>query len=228
MTGITILNPGICSAQPSNPVATTSDGSGTGCTIDFTFTAGTGIITAVHIADAGTYTATASNPVLQNTTSGSGTGAEFTVTYVDTAWEALVDFRAYEATVTAISAAGTGYTALDVVTVVGGSFTEATTVTIDSVSGGVPTAVSINTAGEYISTPSNPASTSGGTGTGLTLTMTWAYTVAEHKYLMLHNTTTDQYIGWKTIKETTPETAYVLQVTGFTGFNSVLAFNICG
>lgn len=221
VTSILIKNPGICSAQPSNPVATTSDGSGTGCTIDFTFAAGTGIITAIHIADAGVYTSQASNPVLQNSSSGSGTGTKFEVTYVDTAWEALVDFEAYEATATAISAAGTGYAANDIVTVVGGSFTEAATVKILTVSGGVPLTVEVNTGGEYTSTPSNPASTSGGSGSGLTLTMTWAYTVVEHKYLMLHNTTTDQHIGWKSLKETSPETAYLLQITGFTGFTSV-------
>ncbi|MCK5603632.1 hypothetical protein KAR91_17230 [Candidatus Pacearchaeota archaeon] len=221
VTSILIKNPGICSAQPSNPVATTSDGSGTGCTIDFTFAAGTGIITAVHIADAGVYTATASNPVLQNTSSGSGTGAKFEVTYVDTAWETLLDFEAYEATVAVISAAGTGYSANDIVTIVGGSFVEAATVKVLTVSGGVPQTVEVNSGGEYISTPSNPASSTNGNGSGLTLTMTWAYTVAEHKYLMLHNTTTDQYVGWKSLKETSPETAYLLQCNGFSGFNSV-------
>lgn len=218
---ILIKNPGICSAQPSNPVVTTSDGSGTGCTIDFTFTAGTGIITTIHIADAGVYTAQASNPVLQNTSSGSGTGAKFEVTYVDTAWETKIDFTAEEATATAISAAGTGYTVDDIVTIVGGSSTEAATVKITAESGGVPTAVTVNTGGNYISTPSNPAATSGGTGSGLTLTMTYADTVEERKYLMIHNTTSDQYIGWQTLKETSPEIAYLLRCTGFTGFNSV-------
>ena len=221
VTSILIKNPGICSAQPSNPVSTTSDGSGTGCTIDFTFAAGTGIITAAVISDAGVYTVQASNPVLQNTSSGSGTGAKFTVTYTDTAWETLIDYEAEEATAVAISAAGTGYTVDDKVTVVGGTFTDATVVNVDSVSGGVPTAVSVYSAGEYSTTPSNPASSSGGTGTGLTLTMTWAAAANERKYLMLHNTTSDQYVGFKCIKETTPETAYVIQVVGFTGFNSI-------
>lgn len=221
VTSILIKNPGVCSAQPSNPVSTTSDGSGTGCTIDFTFTAGTGIINAIHIADAGVYTSQASNPVLQNTSSGSGTGAKFEVTYTDTAWEAKVDYVADEATATAISVAGTGYTVDDIVTIVGGSFTEAATVKVTAVSGGVPTSVSVNSAGNYITTPSNPASTSGGTGTGLTLTMTYAESVEERQYLMLHNTNSDQYLGWLTLKETSPETAYVLQLAGFTGFNSV-------
>lgn len=219
---ILIKNPGICSAQPSNPVATTSDGSGTGCTIDFTFAAGTGIVTAVHIADAGVYTTQATNPVAQNTSSGSGTGATFNFTYTDTAWETKVDYKAYEATVVAISAAGTGYTVDDIVTVVGGSFTVAATVKITAVSAGVPTSVAIHTeAGDYISTPSNPAATSGGTGSGLTLTMTWAYSAEEWKYLMIHNTTSDQYVGWRAHKDTVPEDAHTLQCTGFTGFNSV-------
>jgi hypothetical protein len=218
---ILIKNPGICSANPSNPVDTTTDGGGSGCTIDLTFSAETGIITAIHIADAGVYTSQASNPVLQNTSSASGTGAKFEVTYTDTAWETKIDYTAEEATAAVISAAGTGYTVDDIVTVVGGSSTGATTVTIDSVSGGVPTAVSINTAGNYSSTPSNPAATSGGTGSGLTLTMTWADSVEERKYLMIHNTVSDQYIGWRGFKETDPETAYLLQCTGFTGFNSV-------
>ena len=221
VTGVQINNPGICSAQPSNPVSTTSDGSGTGCTLTLTFTSGTGIITAIHISDSGVYTSQASNPVSQNTSSGSGTGAKFELTYTDTAWETKIDYVAQEATGSSISAAGTGYTANDIVTVVGGTFTSATTVKIDSVSGGVPTAVSVNTAGNYSTTPSNPASTSGGTGSGLTLTMTWANSVEERKYLMLHNTTSDQYVGLLTLKETSPETAYVLQLTGFTGFNSL-------
>ena len=218
---ILIKNPGICSAQPSNPVSTTTDGGGSGCTIDLTFAAGTGIITDIHIADAGVYTTPASNPVLQNTSSGSGTGAKFDLTYTDTAWETKIDYVADEATATAISVAGTGYTVNDIVTVVGGSFTEAATVKVTAVSGGVPTTVSVNSAGNYITTPSNPAVTSGGTGTGLTLTMTYAETVEERQYLMIHNTTSDQYLGWLTLKETTPSTAYVLQLAGFTGFNSI-------
>lgn len=222
VTTVQINNPGICSAQPSNPVSTTSDGGGTGCTLTLTFTAGTGILTAVHIADAGVYTSQANNPVLQNTSSGSGTGAKFTVTYLDTAWATKIDHKPYEATAVAISAAGTGYTANDIVTIVGGSFTVAATVKILTVSAGVPQTVEVHTeVGDYISTPSNPAVTSGGTGSGLTLTMTWTYTVLEHKYLILHNTNTDQFIGWKASKETSPETAYLLQNTGFTGFNSV-------
>jgi hypothetical protein len=221
VTGITIHNPGICSAQPTNPVATTSDGSGVNCTIDFTFTAGTGIITGIHIADSGVYTAQATNPVSQNTSSGSGTGFKTDVTYTDTAWATKIDIDSYELTATAISAAGTGYTLNDVVTVVGGTSMVAATVRITAESGGVPSAVVVLTSGDYSTTPGNPASTSGGTGSGLTLTNTWTLAAAETKYLMLHNTNTDQYIGWRAFYTTTPEDCYLLECTGFTGFNTI-------
>lgn len=220
VTGVQINNPGICSSQPSNPV-TMSGGTGSGCTIDFTWTAGTGIITAVHIADAGVYTTQASNPVLQNTSSGSGTGAKFDLTYTDTAWEVKIDTEPQEATAAAISAAGTGYTANDIVTIVGGTRTVAATVKILTVSGGVPQTVAVLTGGEYSTTPSNPASTSGGTGSGLTLNMTWTAHADEHKYLMLHNTNSDQYVGFKGFKYVSGDTAYLIQVCGFSGFNSL-------
>jgi hypothetical protein len=220
VTGVQINNPGICTSPPTNPV-TMNGGTGSGCTINFTWTAGTGIITDVFINDAGVYTVQASNPVSQNTSSGAGTGVKFTVTYTDTAWDTKLDVEPDEATGVAISVAGTGYTVNDKVTVVGGTFTEAAVVNIDSVSGGVPTAVSVYTAGEYSTTPSNPASTSGGTGSGLTLTMTWTDCADERKYLILHNTTSDQYVGFKAYKVTSPSTAYIIQVVGFTGFNSI-------
>jgi len=226
VSGTTVLtvqinNPGISSSNPGNPVATTTDGSGVNLTLNMTWTSGTGIITDAVINDAGVYTAQASNPVSQNTSSGSGTGAKFTVTYTDTAWETKINYEAKEATGVAISVAGTGYAQDDKVTIVGGTATTATVVNIDSVSGGVPQTVSIYSAGEYSSTPSNPASTSGGSGSGLTLTMTWTDTTNERKYLMLHNTNSDQYVGFKGYKVTSPETAYLIQATGFTGFNSL-------
>ena len=219
VTGVQINNAGICSSQPSNPV-TMSGGTGTGCTINFTWTAGTGIVTSVHISDAGVYTVQASNPVLQNTSSGAGTGVKFTVTYTDTAWEQKINYEADEATAVGISAAGTGYTLNDIVTIVGGTYTAAATVKITAVSGGVPTAVAVQTGGDYSATPSNPASTSGGSGSGLTLTMTWTPHVDEWKYLMLHNTNSDQYIGFKCLKYISGDSAYLLQLAGFTGFNS--------
>jgi len=221
VTTVQINNPGIYSAQPSNPASTTG-GTGSGCTLTMSWTAGTGIITGVHISDSGVYTAQATNPVSQNTSSGSGTGAKFTVTYTDTAWVTKVDIEVDEATGVSISAAGTGYTAGDIVTVVGGSFMEAATVEIDSVSAGVPTAVSVNTSGQYKTTPSNPASTSGGTGSGLTLTVTWSTHANLLKYLFLQNSNSSLNIGWRGVYYAGAEDAYWIESVGFTGFTSEL------
>ena len=68
----------------------------------------------------------------------------------------------------ALNAGGTGYTVNDVLTLVGGTFTTAATLTVTAVSGGVITAVSIANNGVYTVAPSIPASVTGGTGTGAT------------------------------------------------------------
>jgi len=79
----------------------------------------------------------------------------------------------YTATVTgaAIDLGGTGYTVSDVLTVVGGSGTAAT-LTVTSVSGGVIDGISVTTAGDYSSAPSNPVSVTGGTGADATFNLT--------------------------------------------------------
>jgi len=72
-----------------------------------------------------------------------------------------------------IAAGGTGYAVSDVLTLVGGSGT--TTVRVTTVSAGAVTAVTYNSGGGgYTSTPTNPTSTTGGTGSGCTLNVTWA------------------------------------------------------
>jgi len=74
-----------------------------------------------------------------------------------------------------ISTAGTNYAVNDTVTVLGGVYgtTPATFVVTSVSTGGVVTGLSLTNAGQYTSTPSNPASTSSsGNGTGLTLTLT--------------------------------------------------------
>lgn len=74
----------------------------------------------------------------------------------------------------AVVAGGTGYTVGDDLTLVGGTGTAAV-FNADTVSGGVVTAVSViaGSVGAYSVEPSNPASTTGGTGTGCTLTVTY-------------------------------------------------------
>ena len=77
-----------------------------------------------------------------------------------------------EATVVVIVGGGTGYVVSDVLTVSGGTFTTATTLTVTSVSGGVIDGIEITEPGVYSVLPSNPVSATGGTGSGATFTMT--------------------------------------------------------
>lgn len=65
---------------------------------------------------------------------------------------------------------GTGYSVSDVLTVVGGTGTAAT-LTVDAVSGGVITAVSITNPGDYSVNPINPVSVTGGTGSSATFAL---------------------------------------------------------
>lgn len=221
VTGLTIVKPGIYSAEPPTPADTTTTGAGTGLTVDLTLTPGTGIITSLHISDSGVYTTQATNPVSQNTTTGDGTGLVVELTYTDTAWSANVDYAVQEAKTVNIETAGTGYSTNNIVTVGGGTFTEAATVKVTGVTGGVPNSVEINSVGEYSATPSNPCVTSGASGNGLTVNMTWDDAEDEAAYLMLENANSGQHVGWRAHKVSSPDDAYLFQVYGFTGFNSV-------
>ena len=69
-----------------------------------------------------------------------------------------------------IVSGGTSYAVSDVLTVSGGTGTAAT-LTVDAVSGGVITEVSVTTAGDYSVNPTNPVSVTGGTGTGATFNL---------------------------------------------------------
>jgi hypothetical protein len=79
-----------------------------------------------------------------------------------------------ESTPTVVSG-GTGYTNGDVLTLSGGTFTVAATLTVTGVSGGVITSVSVAGAarGSYTVAPSNPISVTGGTGSGATFNATF-------------------------------------------------------
>jgi hypothetical protein len=73
-----------------------------------------------------------------------------------------------------VQSGGTGYTNGDVLTIVGGTTGGAVgTYTVTGVSGGVITSVSRTTGSGYSVLPSNPVSTTGGTGSGATLNLTW-------------------------------------------------------
>ena len=72
---------------------------------------------------------------------------------------------------------GTGYTVNDKITLVGGTFTTAAILNVDSVAGGVITGVSVDNAGSgYTDEPSVPTSVTGGTGSGATVSGTFSGT----------------------------------------------------
>jgi len=87
----------------------------------------------------------------------------------------LVQFvnDAQEVTNAVIAAGGSGYTALDVLTVVGGSYTKPARLRVDTVGGSnAVTAVTVIDPGEYLSPPANPVPVTGGTGAGATFNLT--------------------------------------------------------
>jgi hypothetical protein len=82
--------------------------------------------------------------------------------------------RNYIATDVAVTAAGTGYSAGDVLTVSGGDSIIPVQVTVDTVGGGgAVTAVTLTNAGSARTTPTNPAAVTGGGGSAATLTVTY-------------------------------------------------------
>ncbi len=70
-----------------------------------------------------------------------------------------------------ITDGGTGYSVSDKLTIQGGTFTTAGILNVDTVSGGVITAVSVDTAGSYTVPPANPVSVAGGGGAGASFTV---------------------------------------------------------
>lgn len=80
-----------------------------------------------------------------------------------------------------IQAAGTGYTAGDILTIVGGTSSTVAKIKVDSVGGGGDiTSILVETdidgdEGNYSVIPANPVSVTGGTGTTATFNLTWDY-----------------------------------------------------
>lgn len=114
-------------------------------------------LSAVSVSNAGTgYTSIPS----VGFTGGAGTGAA-----------ASAVMKALTVTV---QGGGSSYAPGDTITLTGGTSTQATVLTVSTVSSGAITAVTISTAGKYTVLPSNPVSqgTTSGTGTGATFNIT--------------------------------------------------------
>ena len=79
----------------------------------------------------------------------------------------------YQASEVAIAGGGTGYTVGDTLLVEGGIGSVAVELTVDTVSSGVITGVTITNSGEYTTTPSNSVSVTGGSGSDATFDLTF-------------------------------------------------------
>lgn len=182
-----------------------------------------GVITSVRIRNAGLYTATPANDA--SVTGGTGSGAQFTLTWDTNGWiRRRATNVAGAAQSAAIAAGGTGYTLGDTLTLSGGTFGSAATFTVTGVSGGVVTSVSVLYPGDYTTTPGNPASTTGGTGTGCTLNVTYGGTGEREIILEGEGGGSDEIIvGYRTFFDASSGARNLL-INGFTGFDAGLTY----
>jgi hypothetical protein len=114
---------------------------------------------------------------------------------------------------------GTGYAVSDTLTVSGGTGTAAT-LTVDSVSGGVITGVSVATNGEYTVAPTSPVSVTGGTGSGATFNLTLDGEVGETQYLLkgIGSGSDEIFMGIRSFTNT-GASAKSWELAGMTGHN---------
>ena len=122
-----------------------------------------GTVTAITFTNAGTtaYSSIPSVAISAPTTAG---GVQATAT---------AQMRASQGSTT-LASGGTGYTAGDVLTLSGGTFTTASQITVNTVSAGVIATFTVTGIGSgYSVLPTNPVSVTGGTGSGATFNLAW-------------------------------------------------------
>lgn len=165
VTSVIIIENGGYTVEPGNPVSTTG-GTGTGATLTLNFDpTGWTLRRNTQEAASAVIAAGGTGYVIGDDISPVG-GVEVTET-------AVFNVDSEGAVSAAVAAGGTGYSVSDQLTLSGGTFGTAAVFNVDAVSGGVVTAVSLVTAGDYTVTPGDPVATTGGGGTGATLNMTF-------------------------------------------------------
>lgn len=135
-------------------------------------------------------------------------------------------------TTVTINSGGTGYTAGDILSVVGGTSSITATVEVVTVSSGIITAVRIANQGVYTANASTPNSATGGTGSGASLVLTFSsngwVTQVNHtwsgseKEVILKGTgggTDSIYAGWRTFSNSGTG-YYNWELHGMTGYSA--------
>ncbi|MFO0841894.1 MAG: proprotein convertase P-domain-containing protein [Gemmataceae bacterium] len=187
VTAATVQTPGSYTNVPFNSVTVTG-GAGTGATFDLTY----GVLGST-LTSPGTYLGTLPNPA--PVVGGTGLGATFNVTYtqpgivtggtgyapndvltvqggVFTGPARIRVTQVGAAPTTAVATGGTGYAVGNILTVQGGVFTTRAQLRVAAIgTGGVITAVTVQTPGTYFTAPGNAVSVTGGAGTGATFNL---------------------------------------------------------
>jgi hypothetical protein len=124
-------------------------------------------ITNVGVQTPGVYTVLPTNPVSQASTSGSGSGALFEMTWTSAS--------PYSAATVALAFGGTDYQIGDTIAIAGGTFSVQLVLVVEDVASGAIASVSVFTPGQYTVVPTNPAPqvSTTGVGSGATFTMTF-------------------------------------------------------
>ena len=160
VTAVKISTAGVYSVLPTNPVSVSGLTATTQPSFDYVPDLTWG---SANGGRTGNYNSLPTNPV--NTTGGTGSGLTLNLMpHLCVAGATIVD-------------SGSGYTNLDVVSIVGGVVGGIVTTIgiatfILTVSDGVVTTATLQSSGKYSQFPTNPVSVSGGHGTGLTLNLT--------------------------------------------------------
>lgn len=224
---------------------TITDGTQTSAAVFRVTSEAAGVIDGIRMEEGGAYTV---DPDLTATTShtvapAGGTGATFNLTMNSEPW--TVERRAQEAVSATIDDGGTGYTVGDDITltldgggVIGSDALGVLPVfNVDTVSGGVVTAVSLVTAGHLEEimdvdggTGGNQANTTGGTGSGCILTVTYQDVAAAQEDVVVLSGPgeggTDQIlVGIRTFQEADQTgflTCFNWNMVGLTEFNAGL------
>lgn len=182
---------------------------------------GSGEVVAVHILNAGLYQTAPSSPV--STTGGGGSGCTLTCVFGSNGWTRRMAINVAGAAQSAtVAAGGTGYVVGDTLTLSGGTSTVAAQFQVATIGGsGEVLTVTLAEPGAYTSNPSNPVSTTGGTGSGCTLDVTFGGSGERSVIVEGEGSGSDEiFVGWQTYPQTGGNGA--MELLGATGFNAGL------
>ncbi len=181
-----------------------------------------GVVTEIRVFHGGAYSVLPSTTQTGLTSAGGGAGLNVTLTTQAAGWIARVDRSVFRPITVAVNAGGTGYAATDVVTLDDGGAVELrpTLITVDAVSGGVATTISLAQLGIYESIPGTTGVvTSHAIGSGLTVDLTWN----EEEELILEGSGSgadEIFVGIRTFSNLFGSTYFNWELAGMQGFNT--------